>query len=187
MRKKCSVCLWILVLLLSCLSGKSAYAATSTTIAKHIGNSNPLIDHHLGADPVALTYNGRVYIYMSSDDYEYNSNGTIKDNSFANLNRVFVISSADMVNWTDHGAIPVAGANGANGGRGIAKWQVRHGHRQSQLKKLMARINSSFISQTAAEVSGSHRRQPDWSMDRPNRKTARNAKYARNVWCCMAF
>lgn len=105
MRKKCSVCLWILVLLLSCLSGKSAYAATSTTIAKHIGNSNPLIDHHLGADPVALTYNGRVYIYMSSDDYEYNSNGTIKDNSFANLNRVFVISSADMVNWTDHGAI----------------------------------------------------------------------------------
>lgn len=122
MRKKCSVCLWILVLLLSCLAGKSAYAATGTTIAKHIGNSNPLIDHHLGADPVALTYNGRVYIYMSSDDYEYNSNGTIKDNSFANLNRVFVISSADMVNWTDHGAIPVAGANGANGGRGIAKW-----------------------------------------------------------------
>ncbi|MCD2486714.1 arabinoxylan arabinofuranohydrolase, partial [Staphylococcus aureus] len=45
-----------------------------------------------------------------------------KDNSFANLNRVFVISSADMVNWTGHGAIPVAGANGPNGGRAIAKW-----------------------------------------------------------------
>lgn len=154
MRKKCSVCLWILVLLLSCLSGKSAYAATSTTIAKHIGNSNPLIDHHLGADPVALTYNGRVYIYMSSDDYEYNSNGTIKDNSFANLNRVFVISSADMVNWTDHGAIPVAGANGANGGRGIAKWAGASWAPSIAVKKLMARINSSFISQTAAEVSG---------------------------------
>lgn len=74
MFKKCSVCLWVLALLLNCLSGKSAYAATSTAIAKHIGNSNPLIDHHLGADPIALTYNGRVYIYMSSDDYEYNSN-----------------------------------------------------------------------------------------------------------------
>ncbi|WP_269775008.1 hypothetical protein [Bacillus siamensis] len=61
MRKKCSLCLWVLVLLLSCLSGKSAYAA-STPIAKHAGNSNPLIDHHLGADPFALTYNGRVYI-----------------------------------------------------------------------------------------------------------------------------
>lgn len=119
--KKCSVCLLILALLLSCLPGEYANAV-STPIAKHAGNSNPLIDHHLGADPFALTYNGRVYIYMSSDDYEYNSDGTIKDNSFANLNKISVISSADMVNWTDHGAIPAAGANGANGGQGIAKW-----------------------------------------------------------------
>ncbi|WMT27629.1 glycoside hydrolase family 43 protein [Bacillus aerius] len=120
-RMKCSVCLLIFTLVLSCLPVYEANAA-STPIAKQVGNANPLIDHHLGADPFALTYNGRVYLYMSSDDYEYQSNGTIKDNSFANLNRVFVISSADMINWTDHGAIPVAGANGANGGRGIAKW-----------------------------------------------------------------
>ncbi|MBL3613585.1 arabinoxylan arabinofuranohydrolase, partial [Bacillus sp. RHFS18] len=71
MMKKCSVCLLILALLLSCLPGEYANAV-STPIAKHVGNSNPLIDHHLGADPFALTYNGRVYIYMSSDDYEYN-------------------------------------------------------------------------------------------------------------------
>ncbi|MDQ8735671.1 family 43 glycosylhydrolase [Paenibacillus sp. LHD-38] len=85
-------------------------------IAKIPGYSNPLMDHKLGADPYALAYNGRVYIYMSSDDYEYDSNGNVKDNSFSNLNRVFVISSDDMVNWTDHGAIPVAGP------AGIAKW-----------------------------------------------------------------
>lgn len=121
MWKKCSLFLFVLALVWSCTSEVPASAASST-IAKHIGNSNPLIDHHLGADPFALTYNGRVYIYMSSDNYEYNSDGTIKDNSFANLKSVFVISSADMVNWTDHGAIPVAGANGANGGKGIAKW-----------------------------------------------------------------
>ncbi len=117
MCKKCWVCLWVLALLLSCLPGEYANAV-STPIAKHVGNSNPLIDHHLGADPFALTYNGRVYIYMSSDDYEYNSDGTIKDNSFANLNKISVISSADMVNWTDHGTIPATGANGLNGGRG---------------------------------------------------------------------
>ncbi len=134
MKMKCGACLLVLVLFMSCIPGKSVLAA-STTIAKHVGNSNPLIDHHLGADPFALTYNGRVYIYMSSDDYEYNSNGTIKDNSFANLNKVFVISSADMVNWTDHGAIPVAGANGANGGRGLRNGQARPGPRQSQLKR----------------------------------------------------
>ncbi|MEV5030334.1 S-layer homology domain-containing protein [Paenibacillus sp. LPE1-1-1.1] len=85
-------------------------------IAKIPGYSNPLMDHKLGADPYALAYNGRVYIYMSSDDYEYDSNGNVKDNTFSNLNRVFVISSDDMVNWTDHGAIPVAGPSG------IAKW-----------------------------------------------------------------
>jgi len=96
--------------------------AAGTAIAKTPGNSNPLMDHKLGADPYALVYNGRVYIYMSSDSYEYNSDGSIKDNTFANLNKVHVISSADMVNWTDHGAILVAGANNLNNGKGIAKW-----------------------------------------------------------------
>ncbi|WP_307207205.1 family 43 glycosylhydrolase [Paenibacillus harenae] len=91
-------------------------ALNTEAIAKLPGYSNPLMDYKLGADPHALVYDGRVYIYMSSDEYEYDANGNVKSNSFSNLNRVFVISSDDMVNWTDHGAIPVAGANG------IAKW-----------------------------------------------------------------
>ncbi|WP_244209349.1 family 43 glycosylhydrolase [Paenibacillus ferrarius] len=90
--------------------------------AKIPGYANPLMSHKLGADPFAMVYDGRVYIYMSSDDYEYDANGKIKDNSFSNLNRIFVISSADMVNWTDHGAIPVAGKNNVNNGAGVAKW-----------------------------------------------------------------
>ncbi|WOO38235.1 carbohydrate-binding protein [Anaerocolumna sp. AGMB13020] len=121
MSKKFGVVMLVCALIVTLLPGMTVYAASST-IAKSVGNSNPLIDHHLGADPFALTYNGRVYLYMSSDNYEYNSDGTIKENSFANLKSVFVISSEDMVNWTDHGAVPVAGANGANGGQGIAKW-----------------------------------------------------------------
>lgn len=95
---------------------------TTGVIAKKPGYSNPLMDYKLGADPFAMVYNGRVYIYMSSDEYEYDSTGNITDNHFNNLNKVFVISSADMVNWTDHGAIPVAGNNNANNGAGIAKW-----------------------------------------------------------------
>ncbi len=108
------------VLLFSSLLTVTSYGVNSPT-AKEIGNSNPLIDHKLGADPYAIVYDGRVYIYMSSDAYEY-SNGRIVENSFSNLNKIHVISSADLVNWTDHGAIPVAGANGLNGGKGIAKW-----------------------------------------------------------------
>jgi arabinoxylan arabinofuranohydrolase len=121
MSKKFSVSMLIFAIILGCMPGMPVFAASST-IAKSVGNSNPLIDHHLGADPFALTYNGRVYLYMSSDSYEYNSDGTIRDNQYTNLKRVNVISSSDMVNWTDHGSVPVAGANGANGGKGIAKW-----------------------------------------------------------------
>lgn len=130
-RMKCSVCSLIFTLVLSCLPVYEANAA-STPIAKQVGNANPLIDHHLGADPFALTYNGRVYLYMSSDDYEYQSNGTIKDNSFANLNRVFVISSADMVNWTDHGAIPVAGQMGQTAAEALPNGQAHHGPHQQR-------------------------------------------------------
>ncbi|MHB0864721.1 carbohydrate-binding protein [Paenibacillus sp. SEL3] len=121
MIKKFSVFLLAFTLLLSCLPMVPVYAANNA-IAKLPGNSNPLMDHKLGADPYALVYDGRVYIYMSSDTYVYNNDGSIKDNDFSGLDRIQVISSADMVNWTDHGAIPVAGANNKNNGRGIAKW-----------------------------------------------------------------
>ncbi|WP_338556819.1 carbohydrate-binding protein [Paenibacillus sp. KS-LC4] len=109
------------ILLLGGLPMMSAHAANNAT-AKLPGNSNPLMDHKLGADPYVLVHNGRVYVYMSSDAYVYNSNGTVKENDFSELNKINVISSADMVNWTDHGAIPVAGFNNANNGAGVAKW-----------------------------------------------------------------
>lgn len=96
--------------------------AANRPLAKLPGNSNPLMDHKLGADPYSLVYNGRVYVYMSSDTYVYNSDGSIKENDFSSLDRIQVSSSADMVNWTDHGTIPVAGVNNKNGGKGIAKW-----------------------------------------------------------------
>ena len=82
MRKKIIGFLLVFTLLLSCLPLKSVYAANSA-IAKVPGYSNPLMAHKLGADPFALVYNGRVYVYMSSDAYVYNSDGTIKDNDFS--------------------------------------------------------------------------------------------------------
>ena len=94
-------------------------ALNTGAIAKIPGYFNPLISHKFGADPHAVVYNGRVYLYMSSDEYEYDHNGNIRDNTYQNLTKVYVISSDDLVNWTDHGAIPVAGPNG------IAKWADR--------------------------------------------------------------
>ncbi|MDP4088906.1 MAG: arabinoxylan arabinofuranohydrolase, partial [Bacillota bacterium] len=84
--------------------------------AKIPGYSNPLITHKYGADPYALVYDGRVYIYMTSDTLVYDDQGKVTGVNYGIINTITVISSSDMVNWTDHGEIPVAGPDG------IAKW-----------------------------------------------------------------
>lgn len=75
--------------------------------------NNPVITQRFGADPYALVYNGRVYLYMTGDVLEYNTGGTVKSNSYSKINTINVVSSADLVNWTDHGVIHAAGSGGA--------------------------------------------------------------------------
>ncbi len=82
---------------------------------KKDGENNPLYTQRFGADPGYMVYQDRLYVYMTNDDFEYDSNGQIKDNSY-DVQEIDVISSSDLVNWTDHGMIQTAGANGA------AKW-----------------------------------------------------------------
>ena len=94
---------------------KEKYLDTKA-LAKKLGYSNPLVTTDFGADPYAIVYNGRVYVYMTSDDYEYDAKGNLKGNSFGYIKTLRIISSDDMVNWTDHGEIKVAGNDGA------AKW-----------------------------------------------------------------
>lgn len=79
-------------------------------------DGNPVMTQTFGADPYAMVYEDRVYIYMTADAYEYDSQGNIVDNSYSKIQSIRVISTNDMVNFTDHGAIQVAGVNGC------AKW-----------------------------------------------------------------
>ncbi len=88
---------------------------TPGTSIKKDKEFNPLYTQRFGADPGVMEYNGRVYVYMTNDIFEY-KNGELVDNSYGLINQINCISSDDMVNWTDHGIINVAGANGA------AKW-----------------------------------------------------------------
>lgn len=88
----------------------------NNAVAKLLGNSNPLIDYDYGADPFALVYDGRVYLYMTADKLQYDTDGNVIDNDYSYINRLHVISSDDMVNWTDHGFIQVAGEDG------VAQW-----------------------------------------------------------------
>ena len=80
------------------------------------GQNNPLYTQRFGADPGFLVWNDRLYVYTTNDLVEYDAAGNVKENTYGGINKINCISSADLVNWTDHGAIPVAGASG------VAKW-----------------------------------------------------------------
>jgi arabinoxylan arabinofuranohydrolase len=106
------------VLILFNLVFVSMVHAAAPSYGKTPPNSNPLITHKFGADPYALTYNGRVYLYLTGDALLYDSNGQVTNNTYSTITKITVISSDDLVNWTDHGEIQVAGP------QGIAKWAV---------------------------------------------------------------
>ncbi|MDQ6417848.1 glycoside hydrolase family 43 protein [Paenibacillus sp. LHD-117] len=96
---------------------------SSITLTKPVGklppNGNPVIAHKFGADPYALVFNGRVYLYNTNDVLEFDSEGNVKDNTYGTINTLSVVSSDDLVNWMDHGVINVAGPIGA------AKWATQ--------------------------------------------------------------
>ena len=70
-----------------------------------IGN-NPLITQNFMADPTAVEYDGRLYVFGTADKMETDSKGNVISNSY-NTCELRCISSADLVNWTDHGTIKV--------------------------------------------------------------------------------
>ncbi|SDY91871.1 arabinoxylan arabinofuranohydrolase [Evansella caseinilytica] len=94
--------------------GKRDLSTSQTSaVGKMPPNGNPLVSHKFGADPYALVYHDRVYIYNTNDVFEYDEDGNVKENTYGNINKLSVISTGDLMNWTDHGVINVAGPQGA--------------------------------------------------------------------------
>jgi hypothetical protein len=56
---------------------------------------NPIVQHIYTADPAPLVHNGRVYLYTGHDE---------DGSTWFTMKEWRVWSSADMVNWTDHGS-----------------------------------------------------------------------------------
>ncbi len=79
-------------------------------------DTNPIMTQRFGADPFAMVYNDRVYIYMTADAFERDGNGEVLENTYSKIRSLNVVSTDDMVNFTDHGSIMVGGPEGA------AKW-----------------------------------------------------------------
>ena len=99
---------------------------------KGIQHNNPIIEQHYGADPYALVYDDTVYFYMTADAYEYDENGEIKENTYGKIRSLYVVSTKDMINFTDHGEITIAGENGVtawahNSWAPAAAWKMVNG------------------------------------------------------------
>ena len=71
-------------------------------------NGNPLLDFMFTADPTAIEYNGRVYVYATNDQQQYEKVGPGGTNTYESIRSLVMMSSADMVNWTYHGVINTA-------------------------------------------------------------------------------
>jgi arabinoxylan arabinofuranohydrolase len=59
---------------------------------------NPVVQTHFAPDPAPMVYNGAVYMYTGDD---------IPGFDFYYMTKWRVLSTTDMVNWTDHG-VPIA-------------------------------------------------------------------------------
>lgn len=95
----------IVVMLVSALS---ASAQSLATAYKTVGNANPISGSVFCADPTALDYEGRLYVYGSNDHQQFIKNGKKGENSYGAIKSLVVFSTDDMVNWTFHGTIDVA-------------------------------------------------------------------------------
>jgi len=71
-------------------------------------NANPLLDFMFTADPTAVEYNGRIYVYATNDHQQYEKVGKDGKNSYGYIRTLVMMSSDDMVNWTYHGLINTA-------------------------------------------------------------------------------
>lgn len=68
-------------------------------------NANPLLDFMFTADPTAVEYNGRIYVYATNDNQQYEHVGKGGRNTYEKIRSLVMMSSDDMVNWTYHGLI----------------------------------------------------------------------------------
>ena len=66
-----------------------------------IKQGNPIFTDKYTADPAALVYNGKVYLYAGHDECPDNQNRYV-------MNEWLIFSSDDMVNWEEHEPLKVS-------------------------------------------------------------------------------
>ena len=81
--------------------------------------NNPVIAYKFGADPAVLVYKDKAYLYATNDMQQFEfSKGKI-ENNYGKIASLNIFSSKDLVNWTNHGEIQVAGKSNP---QAAARW-----------------------------------------------------------------
>lgn len=75
--------------------------------SKEPENSNPIISNVFCADPTSIEYNGRLYIYGTCDQRQFEIVGAEGENTYEHIKSLVMLSTDDMVNYTYHGRINV--------------------------------------------------------------------------------
>ena len=104
------------------LSFSPAGAQTLAKNYKEVNNGNPLSPCVFCADPTALQYDGRIYVYGSNDSQQFIKNGKSGSNGYGDIKSLVVFSSDDLCNWTFHGTIDVGKLCSGWGWRFAASW-----------------------------------------------------------------
>ena len=74
---------------------------------KQTTNANPINPFNLCADPTAIEYNGRMYVYATNDQQQFDFSDGLLANNYGKITQFVVMSTTDLVNWTHHGIIDV--------------------------------------------------------------------------------
>lgn len=70
--------------------------------------ANPISPNIFCADPTGVEYEGRLYIYGTNDQQQYEAVGDDGKNSYEHIKSLVIFSTEDMVNWEYHGIIDTA-------------------------------------------------------------------------------
>lgn len=96
----------------SCLAGQNTNGdnVPDYTLAKAFKSAtagNPISPWMLCADPTAIEHEGRLYVYGTNDQQEYDTTHDKTNNTYGRIRQLVMFSTDDLVNWTHHGIIDV--------------------------------------------------------------------------------
>ena len=102
---------YIVLLFMFCIVALESFSQgeikASKKYYKGLNEGNPISSNRFCADPTAVEYEGRLYVYGTSDHEQYEAVGVNGKNTYDKIKSIEMFSTDDMVNWTYHGVINV--------------------------------------------------------------------------------